>query len=40
VIMLLTHQLTLMQERMVLEAQDYCDHNLIRHLQTCLTKYL
>ena len=34
VIMFLTHQLTLMQERMVLEAQDYCDHNLIRHLQT------
>ena len=33
-IMFLTHQLTLMQERMVLEAQDYCDHNLIRHLQT------
>ena len=34
VIMFLTHQLTLMQERMVLEAQDYCDHNLIRHLQS------
>lgn len=34
VIMFLTHQLTLMQERMVLEAQDYCDYNLIRHLQT------
>lgn len=33
VIMFLTHQLTLMQERMVLQAQDYCDHNLIRHLQ-------
>jgi biopolymer transport protein ExbB/TolQ len=33
VIMFLMHQLTLMQERMVLEAQDYCDHNLIRHLQ-------
>ena len=33
VIMFLMHQITLMQERMVLEAQDYCDHNLIRHLQ-------
>lgn len=34
VIMFLTHQITLMQERMVMEAQDYCDHNLIRHLQS------
>ena len=34
VIMFLTHQITLMQERMVLEAQDYCDNNLIRHLQS------
>ena len=34
VITFLTHQLTLMQERMVLHSQDYCDHNLIRHLQT------
>ncbi len=34
VIMFLMHQITLMQERMVLEAQDYCDHNLIRHLQS------
>jgi biopolymer transport protein ExbB/TolQ len=33
VIMFLTHQITLMQERMVLDVQDYCDHNLIRHLQ-------
>ena len=33
VIMFLTHQITLMQERMVLEAQDYSEHNLIRHLQ-------
>ncbi|MBT8115204.1 MAG: MotA/TolQ/ExbB proton channel family protein [Arenicella sp.] len=33
-IMFLTYQLTLMQERMVLEAQDYCDNNLIRHLQS------
>jgi biopolymer transport protein ExbB/TolQ len=34
VIMFLMHQITLMQERMVAEAQDYCDHNLIRHLQS------
>ena len=34
VIMFLTHQITLMQERMVIEAQDYCDNNLIRHLQS------
>jgi len=34
VIMFLMHQITLMQERMVMEAQDYCDHNLIRHLQS------
>ena len=33
VITFLTHQLTLMQERMVLNSQDYCDHHLIRHLQ-------
>jgi biopolymer transport protein ExbB/TolQ len=34
VIMFLMHQITLMQERMVREAQDYCDQNLIRHLQS------
>ncbi len=34
VIMFLTHQITLMQERMVMETQDYCDDNLIRHLQS------
>ena len=34
VITFLTHQLTLMQERMVLNSQDYCDHALIRHLQS------
>jgi len=34
VIMFLMHQITLMQERMVSEAQDYCDENLIRHLQS------
>jgi len=33
VIMFLTHQITLMQERLVMESQDYCDDNLIRHLQ-------
>jgi len=34
VIMFLMHQITLMQERMVMDSQDYCDNNLIRHLQT------
>ncbi|GHA11845.1 hypothetical protein GCM10008090_22050 [Arenicella chitinivorans] len=34
VIMFLTHQITLMQERMVMETQDYCDDNLIRHMQS------
>ena len=33
-IMFLTHQITLMQERLVLEAQDYCDDKLVRHLQS------
>ncbi|MEO0367620.1 MAG: MotA/TolQ/ExbB proton channel family protein [Pseudomonadota bacterium] len=33
VIMFLTYQITLTQERMVRDAQDYCDQNLIRHLQ-------
>lgn len=33
VIMFLMHQVTLMQERMVSDAQEYCDQNLIRHLQ-------
>ncbi|MBX2849084.1 MAG: MotA/TolQ/ExbB proton channel family protein, partial [Acidiferrobacterales bacterium] len=33
VIMFLTHQITLLQERMVLEAQEYCEQNLVRHLQ-------
>jgi biopolymer transport protein ExbB/TolQ len=33
VIMFLTHQLQLMQERLVLDAQKYCDVNLLRHLQ-------
>lgn len=34
VIMFLTHQITLMQERLVLASQDYCDDHLIRHLQS------
>jgi biopolymer transport protein ExbB/TolQ len=34
VIMFLMHQITLMQERMVIETQDYCEDNLIRHLQS------
>ena len=33
VIMFMTHQITLMQERMVREVQDYTDQNLIAHLQ-------
>lgn len=33
VIMFLMHQITLMQERMVSDAQDYCEQNLIRHMQ-------
>lgn len=32
-IMFLMHQLQLMQERLVLDTQNYCDINLIRHLQ-------
>jgi biopolymer transport protein ExbB/TolQ len=32
-IMFLMHQLQLLQERLVLDAQNYCDVNLIRHLQ-------
>ncbi len=34
VIMFLMHQITLMQERMVADVQEYCDFNLIRHLQS------
>lgn len=33
VIMFLMHQLQLLQERLVLDAQHYCDTNLIRHMQ-------
>ncbi len=34
VIMFLMHQLQLAQERLVLDAEDYCDNRLIRHLQS------
>ena len=33
VIMFLMHQLQLLQERLVLDTQNYCDTNLIRHMQ-------
>ena len=33
VVMFLLHQLQLVQERLVLDTQHYCDQNLIRHLQ-------
>jgi biopolymer transport protein ExbB/TolQ len=33
-VMFLMHQLQLTQERLVLDAEDYCDNRLIRHLQT------
>jgi biopolymer transport protein ExbB/TolQ len=33
-VMFLMHQLQLTQERLVLDAEDYCDNKLIRHLQT------
>ena len=33
VLMFLLHQLQLAQERLVLDTQNYCDQNLIRHLQ-------
>jgi len=32
-IMFLTHQLQLMQDRLVLDTRNYCDNNLIRHMQ-------
>ncbi|MBV1878098.1 MAG: MotA/TolQ/ExbB proton channel family protein [Pseudomonadales bacterium] len=34
VVMFLLHQLQLNQERLVLDAEDYCDNRLVRHLQT------
>ena len=33
VLMFLMHQLQLIQERLVLDSQTYCDQNLLRHLQ-------
>ena len=33
VLMFIVHQLQLLQERLILETQNYCNHNLIRHLQ-------
>ncbi|MBC6428332.1 MAG: MotA/TolQ/ExbB proton channel family protein [Cellvibrionales bacterium] len=33
IVMFLSHQLTLHQERLVLDAQRYCDRNLLRHVQ-------
>ena len=32
-IMFLMHQVQLVQERLVLDSQNYCDHRLLRHLQ-------
>lgn len=34
VLMFVVHQLQLMQERLVFDAQEYCNRNLIRHLQS------
>jgi biopolymer transport protein ExbB/TolQ len=34
VVMFLVHQLQSQQERVVFDAQEYVDHNLIRHMQT------
>ena len=33
VLMFIVHQLQLLQERFILDAQNYCNNNLIRHLQ-------
>ena len=33
-IMFFTHQLQLLQERLVQNTQDYCDSNLLNHLKT------
>ena len=33
VLMFVVHQLQLMQERFVFETQEYCNRNLVRHLQ-------
>ena len=32
-LMFLMHQLQLYQERLILETNDYCDQNLLRHLR-------
>ncbi|WDE13199.1 MotA/TolQ/ExbB proton channel family protein [Thalassomonas haliotis] len=37
-IMFFTHQLQLMQERLVQNTQDYCDGNLLNHLKTDINK--
>lgn len=34
IVMFLMHQLQLAQERLVLDAEDYCDNRLVRHLQS------
>ena len=34
VLMFIVHQLQLIQERFVFDTQEYCNRNLIRHLQT------
>ena len=34
VVMLMLHQLQLLQERLVLDAEQYCDNRLIRHMAT------
>lgn len=34
IIMFFSHQLQLLQERLVLDTQNYCDNKLIRHLRT------
>jgi len=33
VLMFALHQLQLLQERLILDAEGYCDEHLIRHLQ-------
>tara|TARA_R110002049_G_scaffold182041_2_gene349630 strand:+ start:57203 stop:58000 length:798 start_codon:yes stop_codon:yes gene_type:complete len=33
VLMFIVHQLQLMQERYIFDTQEYCNHNLIRHMQ-------
>ena len=35
-LMFIVHQLQLAQERLVLDAHNYCDNNLLRHLQTAV----